>query len=64
MKLVKCIKCRTVSATQFIKDGVLWSYCYECGTETRLERSILYTREVNSKETEEPWPTGMQKEGL
>ena len=64
MHLVKCLKCNTVSATQFIKDGVLWSYCYECGNETRLERSSLNTTDHNSKENEEPWPTGEQKEGL
>ena len=53
-----------ISARIVLREGVLWSYCYECDKETRLERSVLYTRDINCKETEEPWPTGEQKEGL
>jgi hypothetical protein len=62
--MVKCMNCKTVSARLFLKECILYSYCTECGRETRLERSSLYSRDINSKETEEPWPTGQQKEGL
>ena len=38
MTLYLCLKCGHKKSSVKERDGILWSYCTECGQETQLER--------------------------
>jgi hypothetical protein len=61
---VKCLGCGKRSARLILVNGVLSSYCYDCGITLPVERVSLSTSDHNSRELENKQYTGQQKEGL
>lgn len=62
--LVRCLTCGKKSARVMIINGVLSSYCLDCGVTTPIERVSLSTTDSNRGNSREVVDTGHQKEGL